>query len=239
MVESIHFVLDESGDWGSTSERFYVIGGYVTKDPVRVRSVMRRLEARIRKRFPEFIGKEIKASKAYPPIKDFILRALASEDIEFCYLVIDKRNSDSHDKDQELSSLKGHELNLFYNYQVGVIATHERRRLSPAEVVAYNFIVDQRSIRTGSQHSLEDYLLINLNLQQGLPTTVKVMYAQSEHRAEVRAADFIANAFWTRENYPRTDNYSILLPETKIRRYIAPDRRFVLTPSVRAKKKRS
>jgi len=43
--------FDESGDWGSNTERYYIIGGYLTNNISRIKVAMRRVLKKLEKSF--------------------------------------------------------------------------------------------------------------------------------------------------------------------------------------------
>ena len=198
----MHLIFDESGDWGSGTERYYVIGGHVTADPRRISVVMRRAVADVYKKFPKLKKlTELKAKDAPPIAKDYILRKIAKENIRIYYIVIDKNHVPSYNR-------LGVAQNRFYNYQLGILTTYIRNGLHIPEM---RFLIDESSIKVGSLNSFEDYIAIKLNFEEGLQTKIDVKYGLSHNHYEIQASDFICNALWGRENYPNEDNYSGLI----------------------------
>jgi len=195
----MYLIFDESGDWGDTTDRFFVIGGLITPNYLRVRAVMKKTISAVCKQFPRLRKcKELKASDMPPVAKDYVLRRLAKENIKIVYIVADKNHIPRGNR-------SGIGQNRFYNYQLGILATYLRNGIN---MPVMNFILDQRSIKVGSLNSFEDYLSIKLNYEECLPTDVSVDYRLSHNYPELQAADFICNALWGRENYPQTDCFS-------------------------------
>jgi len=75
----------------------------------------------------------------------------------------------------------------------------------------YRCLIDESSIKVGSLNSFGDYINIELSFKENLDTEIFVKYGLSKNYYEIQAADFICNAFWTKENYPQTDYFSPLI----------------------------
>lgn len=195
-------IFDESGDWGTLSERYYVIGGFITPNLYKIRGVTRRSMQDIKKEFPRLATvSEIKAQDCPGIAKDYLLRKLVKENIKIFYIVVDKNNIQER-------FLKTQNQNVFYNYQLGLLAKYIR---NGNNYTVFNFSIDNRSIKVASLNSFQDYIFIELNFKLNKETHVSVKYRDSEHFYEIQAADFICNALWTRENYRETDNFSDII----------------------------
>ncbi|UMZ74975.1 hypothetical protein [Natranaerofaba carboxydovora] len=89
----IYLVFDESGDWGNSTERYYIIGGYITKDLSKVKAITRRAIYKSKSKFPSFLShlNELKSSDCSPVVKDYLLRKISCDTLFFFeYNVITK-----------------------------------------------------------------------------------------------------------------------------------------------------
>ncbi|MFZ5641777.1 MAG: DUF3800 domain-containing protein [Bacillota bacterium] len=198
----MHLIFDESGDWGDHTERYFVLGGYLTADPLRIRGVMRRAIKDVYDEYPRLkILPELKAKDTPPIAKDYILRKLAKEDLKIYYTAIDKNHVPSQNR-------LGSAQNRFYNYQLGILTTYIR---NGNHLPAMKFLIDDRNVKVGSLNSFEDYIFIKLNFDESLSTEISVKYGLSHNYYEIQVADFICNAMWGRENYRAYDNHSNLI----------------------------
>lgn len=204
----MYLYFDESGDW-SDNERYYIIGGFLVDDRYKIRRVMKKALRDVRRKFPSLNNKiEIKASDCPSIAKDYILMKISKVPLGIYYLSIDKNHVDSHNK-------KGKAQNRFYNYTLGIMCCFIAKHQSSQR---YDCLIDERNISVGSLNSFEDYINIKTTFEDKIKTTFEIKYGDSKKYYELQVADFICNAFWTKENYPLTDHFSsILNPNLKKR----------------------
>lgn len=202
----VRFCFDESGDLGDRppSERYFVIGGFYSGDAKRMATVTRRAIGEIRKHHPFLATKpEIKAKDCSIVDKDYVLSKLAHEpDINIVYIVTDKKYVPPGYR-------LGKVQNLFYNYQLGLLVAYTLRQLTTKPSISH-YLIDERSIQTGSLNSFQDYMNIKLNYVQKITIDFQVSYGLSHNYPEIQASDFICNAIWIKENYPKTIIFMIL-----------------------------
>ncbi|PWW01240.1 uncharacterized protein DUF3800 [Paenibacillus cellulosilyticus] len=193
--------FDESGNMGNSGRYFVIacVAGHELKPLV---NVMNKAIINVKKQFKQYANlDEIKASKASPVVKEYILRKIASKDIQIRYIVADLH----HIKPQLLS-----DQNTLYNYLLSFII---RPVASTAFVRGLQLNLDKRSIKVGSENSFEDYLKIKVRYedQNLIPITVK--YIESQNSVLIQAADFVANAIYSKYEYGNDYFYDIIDPK--------------------------
>ncbi|KOP78198.1 hypothetical protein AMS60_18710 [Bacillus sp. FJAT-21945] len=207
--------FDESGNFGKKG-RFFTIACVGMENTKPLSNVMKKAVLKTKTVFPEFKDcTEIKASDAYPPIKDYFLKKIASKDLSIRYIVADLH----HVKRQLLE-----DENLLYNYMLKFII----------EPVALNrklkhliINLDKRSIKVKSTNSFEGYIKIRLNYELNLDINIEVNYVESQNSYAIQAADFVANAVNAKYEYGDNHRYYYDLLEGKyVQRELFPRRYF-------------
>jgi len=157
---------------------------------------------KVKNKFPRFENeREIKASHAYPVVKDYLLRKIASKDIDIRYVVADLHHVKKALLDDE---------NLLYNYLLHfLIAPVAKRR----EITSLSLNLDKRSIKVKSTNSFADYIKIKLNYEMGCNVNIRVKYIESQNSYAIQAADFVANAIYAKYEYGYNEFYNLIKPK--------------------------
>lgn len=202
MGDSMIMNFDESGNFGRQG-RYVVIASVNTKDIKPLVNVMKKATLKVKSTFPAYSNKnEIKASESSPCIKDFILRKICSkENINVRYVVADLQ--------AVKQSLKNDE-NLLYNYMLSFLIDPVAKDNNNPQVILN---LDKRSIKVKSANSFEDYIKLKFNYDQHLPTSFNVNYIESQNSYAIQAADFVANAIYSKYEYGRDYFYDIIAPK--------------------------
>lgn len=94
--------IDESGDLGKQGARYFIISAIVTKEPKRIRKIIKRFrERKLKKELRQ--TNEIKANSSTPEIRRYILSRLMECDCQIFAIVADKKKilskfNDTQDK---------------------------------------------------------------------------------------------------------------------------------------------
>lgn len=215
MGDKIILNFDESGNLGRQGRYFTIACVQMQTSTKPLSNVMKKAVLKTKKTFPGFSDSvEIKAKDSYPPIKDYFLRKIASkENLSIRYIVADL----PHVKRQLLE-----DENLLYNYMLKFII----------EPVAYTkglkhlvINLDKRTIKVESINSFEGYIKIRLNYELNLDLNIEVNYIESQNSYPIQAADFIANAIYTKYEYGREEYYGLIKGKI-IQRELFPKRVF-------------
>ncbi len=206
--------LDESGNLGQ-KDRYFVIASVAVDNPKPLKNLMKKLDLKTRTAFPEFQNsKEIKASDAYPSIKEFYLRKMVSQDIEIRYIVVDKNHLDPR-----LIARK----NVCYNYLLQFLIDPLARKQRNGSL---SIILDNRNTAVGSLNSFEEYIYIKVNAEWSCNVDLSIKYVESHTLYNIQAADFIANAIWPRYEYTNQDFFYKILEPKIIYRELFPKYKF-------------
>ena len=196
--------FDESGNFGKRG-RYFTIACVATENTKPLSNVMKKAVLKTKNTFPEFANhSEVKASDAYPPIKDYFLRKIASKDVSIRYIVADLH----HVKKQLLE-----DENLLYNFMLKFVIEPVAMKKGLKHLVIN---LDKRSIKVKSTNSFEGYIKIRLNYELNLDINIEVKYVESHNSYAIQAADFIANAVNARYEYGKEHGYYYDLIEDKI-----------------------
>lgn len=186
---NLYLVLDESGNLHRNSPtRYFIIGGYLTSDTHKVRSVFKKTISQYKK-IRHIEAEEVKGSA----VKDIDKTILLSE----MYFKIIKSNIFipvliAIDKNNLKKKIK--EVNILYNYFIKILLEN----LIKWELITSSDILriklDNKSIKVGSANSLIEYLkgeffFSGLNLES-------IDYLDSSKKYEIQMADFICNHYW-------------------------------------------
>lgn len=148
---------------------------------------------------------EIKAGDSYPPIKEYYLRKLSAKDLDVYYVVARKSCIYSNLKEDK---------NLLYSYLLHFVVLKIAKKENYDSI---NIILDNRSIKTKSTNSFEDYIKIKLIYELRLSCAINVKYVESSSNYMIQVSDFIANAIWTKYEYGYTFFYDIIAEHIKYR----------------------
>ncbi len=196
-------IFDESGNLGSAG-RYFVIACIDTHSYKSLHNVMMRKLGIARKLFPEIINghaHEIKASDAYPCVKHHIIECIAAKDISVSYIVLDKKYATP-----ELLVDK----NIMYNYLSKILLAKMIGKEDSGKVI--HILCDNHTTKITSLNSFADYIKIYFNYEQDLGIDIDVQYLDSDSAEAyvIQAADYVANAVWTRYEY-NYDTYADIL----------------------------
>lgn len=199
MSDSIYLYLDESGNLGSGG-RYFTIAAVETDNPKPLSNIMKKTILKTKTKFERFKDvNEIKASESNPIIKDFFLNRIASkENIHIRYIVSDKKHVKKDLLDDE---------NLLYNFMLKFLIVPVAKRQGLKRLI---IILDKRSIKVKSANSFEDYINIILRFELNLDIEIVVKYLESQNSYAIQAADFIANAIYTKYEFENEYFYKLV-----------------------------
>jgi hypothetical protein len=208
--------FDESGNMGKDGRHFVI--ACVGSDNIKPLSkVMKKATQKTKNSFVRFSNaKEIKASDSTGIIKDYILRKIASKQVDIKYVVADLEHVNQNLKEDE---------NILYNYLLSFLVLPLARKTKKLELN-----LDKRTIKVKSTNSFEDYIKLEINYKMELDVDIKVNYIESQNSYAVQAADFIANAIYTKYEY-NNDYFYNIIKSNVTHRELFPRRRFG-TPKV-------
>lgn len=186
-----YIVLDESGAMHLKKERFFVIGGFITNDLHKVKSVHKKVEriVKLRKNIPIDSNIELKSSKINVNQQALFLNELAKiKEVIPISIVVDKEN---------LNKLKATE-NLAYNFFVKTLLNYLfRSKISMLNTEDIELRVDNRNVSVKQLKDLETFLEWEFNIKD---LNFSVKYLNSKYNREVQMADYVANLMWKKYN---------------------------------------
>lgn len=198
MGDKIVLNFDESGNLGKQG-RYFTIACVEMENTKPLHNVMKKAILRTKKVFPKFqMFDEIKASDAFPPIKDYFLRKIASKNVKIRYIVADLH----HVKQQLLD-----DENLLYNFMLKFVIEPVARQKGLKHLVIN---LDKRTIKVQSINSFENYIKIHLNYELNLDIKVDVKYLESHNSYGIQAADFVANAVYSKYEFGYDYCYNLI-----------------------------
>ncbi|MCP1185105.1 DUF3800 domain-containing protein [Paenibacillus sp. 1781tsa1] len=194
--------FDESGNLG-TGGRYFIIAAICVKDNISpLKNVIKKAVLKTKETFPNYSDvNEIKASHSTQIIKDYFLNKIVSKDIEIKYIVADKL----HVKKALLQ-----DENLLYNYMLQILISPIAQNKSTKDL----FInLDQRSIKVNSLNSFSEYIKLELIYKKDLNINIDVKYYESQNSYAIQAADFVANAIYSKYEKNEDYFYNIIKPK--------------------------
>lgn len=214
MGDKIILNFDESGNLGKQGRYFTIACVEMRTSTKPLSNVMKKAVLKTKQTFPKFSDcTEIKANESNPVIKDFFLRKIASKDLAIRYIVADLQ----HVKKQLLQ-----DENLLYNYMLKFV-------IEPVAMAKglKNLVInlDKRTIKVESINSFEGYIKIRLNYELNLDLNIEVNYIESQNSYPIQAADFIANAIYSKYEYKK-DEYYNLFKHKVVQKELFPKRYF-------------
>lgn len=222
-----YIILDESGAMHLKKERYFIIGGFITKELHTVTSTHKKIEKIIKIRKNIDINKkvEFKSSKINSNQQLLFLKSLYSlSNVIPIVILVDKEN---------LSKFKASE-NLAYNFFVKTLIKYLFNcNISILNTNSIELRVDNRSTSVKSLNDLETFLQWEFN-NQDLDVCVK--YLDSKDNRDIQMADYVANLFWKKYNCFNKD-LTLKIPNYK-KTYISkfPIKLFGHNPSLRYQK---
>lgn len=186
-----YIVLDESGAMHLKKERFFIIGGFITKDLHKITSAHKKIEkiVKLRKHIPLDKNIELKSSIINVNQQALFLNELSIiKGVIPIAIIVDKDN---------LVKLKASE-NLAYNFFVKTLLNYLFN--SNIELLNTNEIelrVDNRSISVKELKNLETFLQWEFDIKS---LNFNVKYLNSKYNREIQMADYVANLMWKKYN---------------------------------------
>lgn len=219
-----YIVLDESGAMHLKKERFFIIGGFISKNLRSITSSHKKIEKiiKIRKNIPIDEKVEFKSSKINCNQQALFLNELYSlNEVIPIVIIIDKDN---------LTKFKATE-NIAYNFFVKTLLNYLFK--SNIGILGTNEIelrVDNRNISVKELKDLETFLQWEFDM---LEVNFSVKYLNSKHNRDIQMADYIANLFWKKYNLPneKLSSKINLINKTYISKF--PAKFFNKTPSLK------
>lgn len=201
LMNKVILNFDESGNLGRDG-RFFTIACIETYNVKPLINIMKKAELKTKRTFEKFKNaNEIKASEAYPVIKDYYYRKIVSKNISIRYVT-----SDLHYVKRALLE----DENLLYNYMLNFIIVPIAKYKYLDEI---DIFLDKRSIKVRSTNSFRDYITIKLKYEMGLDIKINVKYVESQNSYPIQAADFVANAINSYYEYKYAHYFNILKPK--------------------------
>lgn len=186
-----YIVLDESGAMHLKNERYFVIGGFITRELHKVKSAHKRIEMVVkeRKNIPLDSIIELKSSRINDSQQALFLNELYSlSDVIPVAIVVDKYN---------LSKFGAAE-NVAYNFFVITLLKYLFNCNIPLlQTNEIELRVDNRNISVKNLKDLESFLQLEFEL---LDLDFKVNYLDSKKNRDVQMADYVANLMWKKYN---------------------------------------
>lgn len=174
--------LDESGDTGFKfnrgSSRYFVVALLLVDDPLPLHAAVAQLRRDLGLR-EDF---EFKFYHSEDDRRLTFLRMLRRQDIKVRALVIDKHL---------MSREHMRERDVFYNFLVKMILTHDNQTISNAMV-----ILDESAKSKRSKQALTTYLRKALNVDPGRPKIRGVRYHDSRTDSLIQATDMVVGAIY-------------------------------------------
>lgn len=197
MDKERYLIFDESGNLGAQG-RYFVIACIDTYDYKALHNIMHKKLGIARKLFPELSSlhaNEIKAKDAYPCIKYHLLECIARKNVSIGYIVADLQ----HVRPKLLE-----EKNIFYNYLMRLIIEKFISEKDNGNTI--NIICDNHTTKVASANSFSDYIKLYLLYERELCIKLNIKYLDSDasNAYIVQAADYIANALYTKYEYGNT-----------------------------------
>lgn len=127
-----------------------------------------------------------------PCVKYHILECIASKDVTISFIVLDK----NHAKKSLLE-----DKNIMYNYLSKILLSRMITKDDSGSII--HIICDNHTTKITSLNSFADYIKIYFNYEQDLDIDLDIQYLDSDSADAyvVQAADYVANAVWTKYEY--------------------------------------
>lgn len=188
-MDILYICLDESGNLHHTSsDRFFLIGGFMTNNALKVRSLYKNSIKNYKEENKiddtvEIKGSQINDLKKQEIILDIKNQMNKNNYFEECLIVVDKKNLYK----------QINETNILYNYFIKIMLENLYRNesIKNKEIILK---VDNKTIKVGSLNSLNDYLVSEFYFKK--TSIKKVMYEDSALKGEIQLADLICNYNW-------------------------------------------
>jgi hypothetical protein len=183
--------IDESGDLGSASERFFVIALVIPQNKKRLDNIVKRHCAKNK-------VDEIKTSLLNFPEKQDLIKKLSSVDDHSIYYVVADKN--------HVQPNLFHDKNLLFNYLFQWVV----KPVIKSSSGTLNIILDNHTTKVTSRNSLADYIKIKAYAEWGVTSVINIQYKDSKDCKAIQIADLVANTVYGRYVYNKTHLYKLL-----------------------------
>ncbi|QVK20133.1 DUF3800 domain-containing protein [Mycoplasmatota bacterium] len=178
-------VLDESGTFSNKKQRYYIIGGYLTNDLNKVKSIHRKKEAIIkrRKKIPLKANVEFKAHRLLPNDQAMFINAITEEsNIHPVAIIVDKNSIQN-----EISENGAYFIYL--KLLIKKVINQFNLKDCNLEILLDN--------RTFNEKHKNEFLLETKYFYDG---RLSLEFLESHHKREIQVADYIANFLYVKYN---------------------------------------
>lgn len=200
-MKEYYMYFDESGNLGNGG-KYFVIACVLTKNPKLLHNTMKKTLLYIKKNYKnaKFNSNELKANVANKEIKEIIINNICKKDVSVSYIVAQKKYIQDNLKDDK---------NCLYNFLLKILLQNYNKQFRNSKV---SLILDNKTIKVKSINSFKDYINIYWNYEKKLNIYIKVEYKDSKAKDayNIQAADYIANAIFTRYEYNNSYYYNLL-----------------------------
>lgn len=201
----IYIVLDESGLFNESKNKYFVIAGYITDNVHKIRTIHKKIERQIRmknKRYKNVI--ELKSTELYASERALFLNGLLS--IKNVYPI-----AIYYDLSKEKNLLKRCKTSQDkYDFLIKVLINEifdDNKDWNSLNMSDKNLtiIMDQRKVDiTEHTGDLDEYLQNHCNIFRDVKLSC-FKRVDSKFNREVQMADYISNSLWAKFNYPMTE----------------------------------
>lgn len=223
-----YIVLDESGAMHLKNERYFIIGGFMTQELHKVKSLHKRIEKRIKemKGIDISMKVELKSSKINETQQAMFINELYKiENVYPIAVIVDKHN---------LTDFVASE-NMAYNFFVkNLIKYLFKCNIDIMSGYEIELLLDNRNVSLKKLKDLESFLnweFIDKNVN------FKVSYLDSKINREIQMADYIANSYWKKYNMRNETISSKIIKNRRLKVSKFPINRFGVNPSIKELKK--
>ena len=219
-----YIVLDESGAMHLKNERYFVIGGFITKELHKVISSHKKTEKVVKqiKNIPIDKKVELKSHRITNRQQALFLNELYSlESVVPIAIVIDKEN---------LKKFNASE-NVAYNFFVKTLLNYLFKcNISIMQTDHIELRLDNRNVSVKALKDLETFLQWEFDF---MSLDVEVKYLDSKDNRDIQMADYIANLVWKKYNLPNENLSKRIAQYNKIYTSKFPFKSFGNNPSLR------
>lgn len=200
-MKEYYMYFDESGNLGNGG-KYFVIACILTKNPGLLHNTIKKTLLYVKKNYKnvKFNSNELKANVANKEIKELIINNICKKDVQISYIVAQKKYIQDNLKEDK---------NCLYNFLLKILLQNYNKQFNNSKV---NLILDNKTIKVKSINSFKDYINIYWNYEKKLNINIKVEYKDSKAKDayNIQAADYIANAIFSRYEYNNGNYYSLL-----------------------------
>ena len=209
-MKEINLYIDESGNLGSASGRYFLICALEIKN---INSSTSKRAARIINRYKKIKGisksVEIKGTKLVEEDRNFFIDKILYKDVLVRYIVLDKTKA-------TMLLKKADDKNACYNYLIQLLVkkiTEDNRNIK-----RINLYLDNRTVKIGNRLALKPYLYNKLVLEQlekhmsERRIEFTINYLESESCYLIQWADIIANSLYKKYNNGINSYYNKIKP---------------------------